>query len=45
MTKSKQKPARFWWWVVAAFAILIGAWTTIIVIATKNPNPQVELEP
>lgn len=44
MGESKKKPDRFWLWVVAAFLILIAAWTSFIIIAAKNPNPQIELE-
>ncbi|MGE9292262.1 MAG: hypothetical protein ACQKBW_01495 [Puniceicoccales bacterium] len=33
-----------WFWVVLAFLLLIGAWTTIIMIATKNRPANVELE-
>ncbi len=40
------KPIRFdqfWWWVIAAFALIIAAWGTLITIATKNPNPPIEM--
>ncbi len=45
MGETKKRPDRFWLWVTAAFVILIAAWTSFIIIAANNPNPQVELEP
>ncbi|MDP0496800.1 MAG: hypothetical protein Q7Q73_11410 [Verrucomicrobiota bacterium JB024] len=33
-----------WFWVVLAFFILIGAWSTIIMLALKNKPGAIELE-
>ena len=33
-----------WIWVVLAFLLLIGAWTGIILIATKNQPELIEIE-
>lgn len=33
-----------WFWVVLAFLILIGSWSTIIVLAVKNKPGAIELE-
>ena len=42
MTEKKPRDL-FWFWVIAAFLMVIAAWTTIIIIASNNPNPQIEL--
>jgi hypothetical protein len=34
-----------WLWVVLAFAVLITAWTILIVIAVRNQPEIVEIEP
>lgn len=33
-----------WWWVIGAFVLLIGAWTTIIVISQIHRVQEVEIE-
>ena len=33
-----------WIYVVLAFVLLIGAWSTLISIAVKHTPPQIELE-
>jgi hypothetical protein len=33
-----------WIYVVLAFMLLIGAWTTLISIAVKHTPPQIELK-
>lgn len=33
-----------WIWVILAFLLLIGAWTGIILIATKNQPELIEIE-
>jgi len=39
----KQGPDRLMWWVGGAFAVLISAWTTFIVIAAHHRVPEVPL--
>lgn len=34
-----------WIYVVLAFALLIGAWSTLISIAMKHTPPQIEVKP
>ena len=34
-----------WIYVVLAFVVLIGAWTTLILIAAHTPTPEVEVTP
>ncbi len=36
---------RPWIWVIVAFLLLIGAWTTLILIALKNQPQNIELAP
>ena len=33
-----------WLWVIAAFLLLIAAWTTLIVIAASNQPELIEIE-
>lgn len=33
-----------WVWVILAFLLLIGAWTSIILIATKNQPELIEID-
>ena len=33
-----------WLWVLLAFLLLIGAWTTLIIIAKRNQPQMIELE-
>ena len=33
-----------WLWVVAAFALLLGAWTAFFIIAAKYPTQDVRME-
>ena len=35
---------RPWLFVVAAFALLFAAWTTLLIVATSNPVKRVPLE-
>jgi hypothetical protein len=35
---------RPWLLIVMAFLLLIGAWTTLILVATRNPPEEVPLE-
>lgn len=37
----KKRP---WLWVVVAFVVLIGAWTTLITIALKNQPEVIQVE-
>ena len=32
-----------WLWVIIAFLILIGAWTTLVVIAKRNQPQKIEI--
>lgn len=36
--------ALLWWWVAGAFALVIFAWVTVIVIAQQNRVQSVPLE-
>ena len=38
------KSRSLWLWVLAAFLLLIGAWTTLIIIAKRNQPQKIELE-
>ena len=42
MTDKKPRDL-FWFWVVAAFAIVVAVWTTVFILAKNNPNPEIEL--
>ena len=42
MTEKKRRDL-FWFWVATAFAVVIAAWTTLIIIAKNNPDPQIEI--
>jgi len=33
-----------WLWVILAFFILIGAWTTLVIIAKRNQPQRIELQ-
>jgi cytochrome c-type biogenesis protein CcmH/NrfF len=47
MTADPRKPRSalvLWLWVILAFLILIGAWTTLITIAKRNQPQKIELE-
>lgn len=47
MKITEQKPARqasrLWWWVVAAFAVQIAAWTAWLIVASHHPVEEVPL--
>lgn len=32
-----------WWWVIGAFVLLIGAWTTIIVLSQTHQVEVIEV--
>lgn len=34
-----------WLWFIAAFALLLAAWTTLFIIAAKHPTPEVAKPP
>ena len=38
-----RKPCRLWLWIVAAFALQLGAWTTWFVIASHHKVAEVPL--
>jgi hypothetical protein len=38
MTKS------LWLWVILAFLVLIGAWTTLVIIAKRHQPTKIELQ-
>jgi cytochrome c-type biogenesis protein CcmH/NrfF len=38
------KSLSLWLWVLLAFLLLIGAWTTLIIIAKRNQPQKIELE-
>jgi hypothetical protein len=40
----KNSGKSLWLWVILAFAILISAWTTLIIIATKNQPEKIEIQ-
>ena len=41
----KPRSARtLWLWVILAFLLLIGAWTTLIIIAKRHQPQKIELE-
>lgn len=44
----QSKPPRgfrtLWIWVILAFLLLIAAWTTLIVIATRNQPEVIEVQ-
>lgn len=44
MTNKPTRFDQFWWWVIAAFALVIAAWGTLITIATKHPNLPIEMD-
>lgn len=47
MTRETQKSPggkALWIWVVLAFAVLISAWTVLIVIASKNQPEIIEIQ-
>ena len=33
-----------WLWVILAFVVLVGAWTTLIIIAANNQPELVEIQ-
>ena len=41
---SKRGARSLWFWVVLAFVILIGAWTTLILIASRNKPEVIEVD-
>jgi len=47
MTADPNKPRAalsMWLWVLLAFLLLIGAWTTLFIIAKRNQPAKIELE-
>ena len=47
MTTDQGKPrsARsLWLWVIVAFLVLTGAWTTLVIIAKRNQPQEIELQ-
>ena len=42
--QDKPRSRNLWFWVVAAFLILIAAWTALIFIAVNNRPAVVEIE-
>jgi len=40
----KNSGKSLWLWVILAFAILISAWTTLIIIAAKNQPEKIEIQ-
>lgn len=41
--KTKSKNGRLMWWVAAAFALLLTAWTAMFVAASQTPVASVPL--
>jgi len=39
-----QKSLSLWLWVLLAFLLLIGAWTTLIIIAKRNQPQRIEID-
>jgi len=41
---SARNDRQLWLWVVAAFALLFGAWTVMFTVASRHRIPEVRLE-
>jgi hypothetical protein len=42
--KTASNSRTLWIWVILAFVILISAWTTLIIIASKNQPELIEIQ-
>ncbi len=42
-SQGSPRPSRLWWWIVAACALHVAAWTAWFIIAAHNPVDEVPI--
>jgi len=42
--RNSRSARSLWLWVILAFAVLIGAWTALVIIAKRNQAQRIKLE-